>query len=104
MAQIKRGDQELQISIVYAEVDHVWHKNLTLPAGATVQFALMRSGFFEAFPQWSPDTVAVGIYGKRCTLEHVLRDHDRIEVYRPLVYDPMESRRRRARHKSRKKQ
>lgn len=103
MAQRDATSQPLRIHIVYAQANSVWQKTLTLPAGATVQFALMRSGFFEAFPEWTPETVAVGIYGKRCQLPHVLHDQDRIEIYRPLVYDPMESRRRRARHKSRKK-
>lgn len=38
----------------------------------------------------------VGIYGKKKPLDTVLREHDRIEVYRPLQADPKEARRRRA--------
>src|SRR3546814_10501406 len=41
----------------------------------------------------------VGVYGQECTLDRVLTDGDRVEIYRPLVFDPMESRRRRALHR-----
>jgi len=39
---------------------------------------------------------AVGIYGKKKTRDTVLREHDRIELYRSLIADPKEARRRRA--------
>jgi putative ubiquitin-RnfH superfamily antitoxin RatB of RatAB toxin-antitoxin module len=38
----------------------------------------------------------VGIHGKKQTLDTVLREHDRVEVYRPLIADPKDARRRRA--------
>jgi putative ubiquitin-RnfH superfamily antitoxin RatB of RatAB toxin-antitoxin module len=45
-------------------------------------------------------TQPVGIYGKKKTLDTVLRERDRIEIYRPLVADPKDSRRRRAAKKA----
>ena len=38
----------------------------------------------------------VGIFGKKTTLDHPLNDRDRIEIYRPLILDPKEMRRKRA--------
>jgi putative ubiquitin-RnfH superfamily antitoxin RatB of RatAB toxin-antitoxin module len=45
-------------------------------------------------------TQPVGIYGKKKTLDTVLRERDRIEIYRPLVADPKDSRRKRAAKKT----
>lgn len=77
---------------------------MQLTSGATVQQALTQSGFFSEYPDFQPTTIKVGIYGQQCTLDRVLHDKDRIEIYRPLVFDPMESRRRRARHRQRTEQ
>ncbi|WP_420871035.1 RnfH family protein [Herbaspirillum rubrisubalbicans] len=43
----------------------------------------------------------VGIFGKVKTLETPVRERDRIEIYRPLIADPKQSRRRRAAHQER---
>lgn len=91
----------IEVEIVYATLDTIWRRNLQLVAGTVVNDALMISGFFDQFPDYSADTVQVGIYGQLCTLNRSLISGDRIEVYRPLVFDPMESRRRRARHRQR---
>jgi putative ubiquitin-RnfH superfamily antitoxin RatB of RatAB toxin-antitoxin module len=39
------------------------------------------------------------VYGRACAPDHVLQDGDRLEIYRPLDFDPQESRRRRAAHR-----
>ena len=38
----------------------------------------------------------MGIFGKQTTLEHSLKNKDRIEIYRPLIIDPKELRRKKA--------
>ncbi len=45
----------------------------------------------------------MGVYGQRCRDDYILADGDRLELYRPLQFDPKESRRRRAMHKQRVK-
>ena len=65
---------------------------LTLPTGSTVANALRASATgdsVEALPQ------LVGIWGKVCPLSELLKDGDRVEVYRPLLVDPKEARRER---------
>ena len=66
---------------------------LTLPAGSTVGDALQRSGI--AGPQ--ADDRLLGIWGKRCTRTKLLRDGDRVEIYRALLIDAMQARRARQR-------
>lgn len=63
---------------------------LDLPEGATLQEALTQSGW-----DITADT-AVGVWGKVLPRERTLRDGDRVEIYRPLVADPMTARRKRA--------
>jgi putative ubiquitin-RnfH superfamily antitoxin RatB of RatAB toxin-antitoxin module len=69
---------------------------LTVPAGTTVHDAIKRSGIVEQFPEIDLTVCRVGIFGKLKPLDTVLRDRDRVEIYRPLLTDPKESRRKRA--------
>lgn len=93
----------MRIEIVFAGPTELWRQSLVLPAGATVGEALEASDFARVFPEYADPTPALGIYGERCASERMLVENDRIEIYRPLVFDPLESRRRRARHKSARK-
>jgi uncharacterized protein len=65
---------------------------LELPAASTVRDALAASGLLERH-RLGIDTVLVGVWGRRCVLTRVLRDGDRVELYRPLTVDPKEARR-----------
>lgn len=89
----------IQIDLVYAEPTRVWLRTLVLPQGSTVADAITASGFSDAFPDYPLGELKVGIYGQLCESDRLLCDQDRVEFYRPLVFDPMESRRRRALHR-----
>jgi len=89
----------LRVEVCHARPEGAWRRVLTLPAGATVAQALAASGFAEAFPQVDAWRQGVGIYGKACEADTPLADGDRVEVYRPLTFDPKESRRRRVEHR-----
>ena len=54
------------------------------------------SGILERYPQINLETDKVGIFGKICKLNATLSPKDRIEIYRPLIADPKESRRQKA--------
>jgi len=88
-----------QVSVVYAECGNAWQTKLAVPAGTDVGTVFRLSGFAEAFPDYPSEAPAVGIFGRRCHLEEPVAEGDRIEIYRPLDFDPMESRRRRAEHR-----
>ena len=70
--------------------------NLRLPAGSTVQQALEASGLTQKHPDLDFSAFKLGIYGKLCKGDTMLRDRDRVELYRPLIADPKEVRRKRA--------
>ncbi|MDM9557524.1 RnfH family protein [Bordetella petrii] len=89
----------LRVSVCHAMPSAVWQRTLALPAGATVAQALQASGLAAAFPGLDPWACGVGIFGRQCRADTPLADGDRVEIYRPLTYDPMVSRRRRAEHR-----
>lgn len=89
----------IQVEVMLAWPDHCWRKALVLPAGATVADALATSGVAAEYPDLFSEGLSVGIYGVACPLTHTVSPADRIEIYRPLQFDPKESRRRRALHK-----
>ena len=86
----------LRVSVVYSpragEVDEV---RLELGPGATLADALAASGLGARYP--GIEGLLVGIWGAFCERDAPLRDHDRVEVYRPLRVDAKEARRLRQR-------
>ena len=67
-----------------------------VPKDISVKEAIKLSGILEKFREIDLDSNKVGIFGKLTTLDKSLRDRDRIEIYRPLIADPKEIRRKRA--------
>ena len=90
------NDDLLDIEVAYATPDREIIIGLQLPRGATAKDAIERSGIMQRAPEIDWATNKIGVYGKLCAPNHVLHQHDRIEVYRPLTIDPMEIRRLRA--------
>lgn len=86
----------LRVEVVYALPAGEDCVALELPAGATALDALRASGILERHPEIDLRRHRLGIYGKAVTAQAPLADGDRVEVYRPLVLDPKEARRRRA--------
>lgn len=86
----------LRVTLCYATPTLEILRELAVPPGTTLGEALTSSGLLAELPEFDPATQPVGLFGKKKPLETVLRDQDRIELYRPLVADPKDSRRRRA--------
>ncbi len=72
-------------------------EDLTLPTGATLGDALRASQLVRTQAPGPLESLAFGIWSKLRPLEHLLRDGDRVEVYRKLLVDPKEARRQRYR-------
>ncbi len=88
--------QLIEIEVVYALPDVQMLVSLKVQPGTTVQEAIRRSGVLEKFPEIDLANARVGIWNKASELEAVLREKDRVEIYRPLIADPKEVRRKRA--------
>jgi putative ubiquitin-RnfH superfamily antitoxin RatB of RatAB toxin-antitoxin module len=85
----------LRITVAYCapEVEDV--TPVRVAKGATVRDAIAASQIYTRHPELKelPDT---GIWGRRCSLDEVLAEGDRVEIYRSLIIDPKEGRRMRA--------
>ena len=68
---------------------------LDLPVGSTVEQALQGSNLMSGMTPHECQSLGVGIWGHKVAMGHVLRDRDRIELYRTLTVDPKVARRER---------
>lgn len=91
----------LQVQICYASPEAQIVLDLSVASGTTIQAVIAESGLLQQAPDIDLMLNRVGIYGKIKPLETLLRNHDRIEIYRPLTADPKDTRRIRAGIKSR---
>jgi putative ubiquitin-RnfH superfamily antitoxin RatB of RatAB toxin-antitoxin module len=95
----------IEVEVVFAAVDRQVLLSLGVPQGCTVLEAIRRSGIATQFTEVDLLAVPVGIFGKVVSdPEHrQVEAGDRIELYRPLLADPMEVRRLRAAKAARNK-
>jgi putative ubiquitin-RnfH superfamily antitoxin RatB of RatAB toxin-antitoxin module len=84
----------ISVTVVYSPAPReIFETTLVLPQGSSLARALNDSECFLRFPAITLANVMAGIWGQKATLDHVLTDGDRVEIYRPLTADPMEARR-----------
>ena len=93
----------MKVEVAYALPDRQFLEVLDLPAGTTAQNAVAASGLFERHPALVSLPDGIGIHGRRVEPEVLLEEGDRVEVYRALLVDPKEARRRRAEAKANRK-
>jgi uncharacterized protein len=92
---------EIRVQVCYARPERQILRDLVVPADTTARAAIECSGVLAEASEIDLGDCRVGIYGKLKTLDTVLREHDRIEIYRSLIADPKESRRKRVEKKGR---
>jgi hypothetical protein len=88
--------EKVNVVVCYATPQQEFLRELAVEQGTTIGAAIEASGVLAAFPDINLVTQPVGIFAKKKTLDTVLRERDRIEIYRALVADPKDSRRKRA--------
>lgn len=85
----------VSVEVVYVPLKGpLFHQKINVRAGATVGEVLEQSGVCSLYPETKG--LAIGIYAKPVPLTTVVKSNDRIEIYRPLLLDPKEKRRQRA--------
>lgn len=89
--------ERITVEVAYALPAQQWLIPLELASGASVADAIHQSGLEQQVPEGLPNPLRLGIWGRPCGLRDLLRSGDRVEIYRPLIADPKEARRRRAR-------
>lgn len=84
------------VEVVFALPEKQVIVEIEATAGLTVGRAIELSAIARRFPGVDLDALEVGIWGRVVAREHAVKAGDRVEIYRPLVMDPREARRRRA--------
>lgn len=87
----------ITVKVVYALPEKQKLVSIAVPAGTTARQALRLSSLGKLFPELSAEHCPVGVFGREVDSDFVLRDGDRVEVYRSLLNDPREQRRELAR-------
>ena len=88
--------KQINIEIAYALPDRYYLKSFKVDEGTMIQTAILQSGILQQFTEIDLRENKVGIYSRPAKLNDQLKDGDRIEIYRPLLADPKEIRRKRA--------
>lgn len=78
----------MQIVVVYSEPGQQASLKLEVPEGTCVKAAIERSGILGLFPHIDLGVQKVGIYARIVKLDTVLREGDRVEIYRQITCDP----------------
>jgi len=84
------------VEVAYALPNKQSLISIEVESGSTLKEAIEASGILETFEQIDLTKDRVGIFAKFATLDTVLREKDRVEIYRPLIADPKKARKERA--------
>ncbi|AEX24200.1 protein RnfH [Vibrio natriegens] len=78
----------MKVSVVYALPDEQVWLSVDVDHSATVLSAIQVSNILDMFPAIDLDKQKVGIFGKSTKLDSELKEGDRVEIYRPLIWQP----------------
>lgn len=88
--------KEIHIEVAYALPERQFIVPLVVERGTNIEEAIIESGLLERRKEIDLAVNRVGIFSRLAKLTDELQDGDRVEIYRPLLADPKEIRRRRA--------
>lgn len=89
------GCDKIQVEVAYATPTEQRIIVVKGSVGSTIEEVIELSGILTLFPEIDLTSQKVGIFSKVKNLDEVVEDGDRVEIYRPLVIDPKEARRKR---------
>ena len=86
----------IRVDVVYALPNQQALVKLHLPVHSTALAAIEASGLLQQYPEIDLAKNKIGVFAKLVKPDAILRDRDRVEIYRPLIADPKEVRKKRA--------
>ena len=90
------ADETMRVEVAYARPDEQVILEVDGAVGMTVQQAVEASGILQHYPEIEIGKSKMGVFGKLAKLDAPLHPGDRVEIYRPLIADPKEQRKKRA--------
>lgn len=88
--------QSIRVEVIYATIEKQQLISLEVKPGSTIEDCINQSGVLTEYPEINLDDAKVGIFSQVKALNHQVNEGDRVEIYRPLIADPKEVRRKRA--------
>ena len=88
--------EKIKVEVVYALPEEQALLTVNVEEGSDVEHVILESGILEQYPEIDLEKNKVGIFGKLSKLTQTVREKDRIEIYRTLIADPKEVRKKRA--------
>lgn len=80
----------MRISVAYALRHQQWWFDVDISEGSTVVAAIHKSGIMSLADNIELETQKVGVFGKIVPLDTLLAEGDRVEIYRPITWQPDE--------------
>lgn len=91
------AERTTAVDVAYADAERQILLRVEVPSDSTVKQAIDLSGIAGKLPEGALDFQRLGVFGSRVAADRIVQNGDRIEIYRPLLLNPMEARRQRAR-------
>jgi putative ubiquitin-RnfH superfamily antitoxin RatB of RatAB toxin-antitoxin module len=88
--------EQFEVEVAYAKADEQAILKVLAEQGTTVRQAVERSHITDRFPEIDIENAKFGIFGKAAKADAELNPGDRVEIYRPLIADPKQARKKRA--------
>ncbi|MDG6882344.1 RnfH family protein [Phocoenobacter uteri] len=92
----------IKVEVLYAYPERYFLQKVELNTPLSIEQVITQSGVLEKYPEIDLKTNKVGIFSRPAKLTDTVNDGDRVEIYRPLVADPKEIRRKRAEQQKKK--
>lgn len=89
-------DKQIEVTLVYPLPHEQKIFSVTGPSDMTLEQAVEKSHILEHYPELDFASLTLGVFGKQMPRDSVLNPGDRVEIYRPLIADPKEMRKKRA--------
>lgn len=103
MSDVKKEKAKIEAEVAYALPDKQLILSLHVELGTTAKELVALSNIAAHFPGEDIENARLGLFGQAFGTKgldiaenYALQEHDRVEIYRPLIADPKEARRKRA--------
>ncbi|GMM85197.1 RnfH family protein [Pseudoalteromonas sp. MTN2-4] len=86
----------IKVEVVFALPDTATSLSVDVAEGSTAEQVVLQSSIAEKCPEIDLSNLSLGIWNRTVKNHQVVKEGDRIEIYRPLIADPKAARRQRA--------
>lgn len=90
------AEEEMMVEVAYATPEEQLILPVAVDPESSIKQVVEQSGIVAHFPEIDTSNMKVGVFGKLAKVDGKLNPGDRVEIYRPLIADPKEARKKRA--------